>query len=90
MKKLFVLTFALLAGIMSRSQSLDNPLVAFDYYMGVWLLPSDHPAVAYNPKLVDLQVISFKWGTQRKVIHSTTGIVSEEDNIPFSEGLIVL
>ncbi|WP_421764717.1 hypothetical protein [Ekhidna sp.] len=74
----------------SQESAKDSPLQVFDYYMGVWLLPSDHPGVLRNPILADLQVINFSWGKQKKLIHSSTGIVSVNKKIPFSEGIITV
>lgn len=71
----------------SNSQTPDDPLKPFDYYMGKWVPPKDHP-MAKHPKLAYLQVIDFEWGANRRLIKSKTGIHSDEYNIPFSEGTI--
>ncbi|MEP1033759.1 hypothetical protein [Ekhidna sp.] len=88
MKHLTVL-FIMFSTILSvvNGQTKTDPLAVFEYYMGKWIPPLDHP-MAQNPKLIHLQVIDFEWGASRMLIRSKTGIHSPEYNIPFSEGTI--
>ncbi|MEQ8424030.1 MAG: hypothetical protein RIA63_04920 [Cyclobacteriaceae bacterium] len=83
------LSFALSIATGTNAQTHpSDPLRAFDYYMGTWVLPSNHPAVKRSPKFANFQVIDFRWGGEKKLIHSATGIVSQNENTPFSEGII--
>jgi len=66
----------------------ENPLEELSYYLGTWSIPKDDPFIIKRPELKNLKVIDFKWGSNNRVIHSRTGIYSENDTIIFSEGII--
>jgi len=83
---LFVALFSFAGKNVGTAQ--DNPLEKLSYYMGTWSLPHDDPVFKKRPKLKDLKVIDFKWGTNKKLIHSRTGLYTATDTIMFSEGII--
>ncbi|MEP1097395.1 MAG: hypothetical protein ABJG78_19920 [Cyclobacteriaceae bacterium] len=87
MKKAASLFVLLCISASTRAQEVNDPLKPLEYYMGVWIPPKDHP-MGKDPKMAHLQVINFEWGANRKLVRSTTGIHSQEYNIPFSEGTI--
>ncbi|GAB5398464.1 MAG: hypothetical protein Aureis2KO_00490 [Aureisphaera sp.] len=66
----------------------ENPLEQLEFYMGTWSIPEDEPFIVKNPKYKDLKVIDFEWGSEKRVIHSRTGIYAKNDTIMFSEGII--
>ncbi|MEQ9426545.1 MAG: hypothetical protein RJQ09_19135 [Cyclobacteriaceae bacterium] len=88
MKSLLTSLLVLIIPTALQAQMPEEPLKSLEYYMGIWIPPLNHPMTTNNPKMAHLQVIAFEWGAQKKVIKSTTGIISDEYNIPFSEGTI--
>ena len=74
--------------VVTTLSSQENPLERLSYYVGTQSIAKDDPLIQKRPELKDLKVIDFKWGSDRKVIHSRTGIYTEKDTIMFSEGII--
>jgi hypothetical protein len=87
MKNLIVSVIPFLVAFAIHSQVPDDPLKPLENYIGIWLPSSDVP-MANDPKFKHLQVINFEWGAGKKVVKSSTGIYSDDYNIPFSEGTI--
>lgn len=70
------------------AQETESPLDPLAFYIGEWGPPVNDDFLKDNPQYKDLVVISFKWGENKKVIWSTTGIVTPGAEKPFSEGII--
>ncbi|WP_298899107.1 tetratricopeptide repeat protein [uncultured Psychroserpens sp.] len=72
----------------TNAQNHKNKLEELSYYIGIWQPSPDHPMLEKKPKMKDLKVIDFEWGTDRKVIYSKTGFYSATKKKVMSEGLI--
>ncbi|MBQ4822013.1 hypothetical protein [Aquimarina sp. MMG016] len=70
------------------SQKQENPLEQLSYYIGTWGPPSDDPIIKRDAKYKDLKVIDFKWGHNKRVIWSKTGLFSDQKKEVYSEGMI--
>ena len=66
----------------------NNPLAELSFYIGTWRLASEDTFIKERPQLKDLRVIDMKWGTDKRIIHSRTGIYTPTDTTLFSEGII--
>ncbi|WP_139135338.1 hypothetical protein [Roseivirga sp. 4D4] len=70
------------------AQEKESPLEPLAFYIGEWGPPSNDDFLKANPQYKDLRVISFKWGQNKKVIWSTTGIATPGAEKTNSEGII--
>ncbi|WP_273565832.1 hypothetical protein [Maribacter halichondriae] len=89
LKKTTVFIVLMITNIcVSNAQNRENPLEQLSFYIGTWGLPNDDPFIQKRPNLKDLKVIDFEWGSDKRLIHSRTGIYAKNDTIMFSEGII--
>ena len=88
---LFLLPFVLSITFYSEdvfAQNQKNPLEQLSFYIGTWGPPPNDPIIDRDPKYKDLKVIDFKWGKNKRVIWSKTGLFSDQKEEVYSEGMI--
>ncbi|GAA4275158.1 hypothetical protein U6A24_17465 [Aquimarina gracilis] len=87
---LFIVSIFWLVSIFTSTLNAqsENPLEQLSYYIGTWRPNADQPMVKRNPKMKDYKVIDFNWGSNKKVIHSRTGMYANIKEEFSSEGII--
>ncbi len=71
-----------------NAQTPGNPLEQLSYYIGTWGPHPDDIMVKKDLKMKDFKVIDFKWGKNKRVIWSRTGVFSDQKEEISSEGMI--